>query len=407
MPDTPDAPTSDSSSEQDVDSAINVESNDQLETAKHDQNDSKSEYGPVVQAAIDKLTGVEKEKQEVEKAPESKEIKEPSKEKQPEQKDAKPKDDPLKDFNDVEKKQLSQKTQRRIQDLWKSAKERETEVATLKESAEYKNGAWLNNLINDNNLANEARLIADEQLVGAIRFQGTLNRVLSGEGTDSDKQQLSKFYNKLYSEGVQLGLLNKQDTAPAFDPTPFENTVNEALVKLNEDTDFVAFIKTIKNAVNGIRDSQKKESSKQTQVQQQLPQQPREDQPKPANDAEGLYYSRKLAKDAVFLGDEAKDVKALFARLEGMTIDAIRKEFPGTNPKQYYLSLSIPARYEMLKEQLDSIKAAREAEKKSTSVSTERPIRTTQAHQKSKPTNPLDVAVANLQNWDEFVANRH
>jgi hypothetical protein len=228
--------------------------------------------------------------------------------------------------------------------------------------------------------------MSDEDMIGAIKFQGALNRKASGQATDSDTALLREYFNTFQSTASQLGFESKHQP----DMSHISEGIDAALEELQETLDVAAFVGKVK-----------KLTSAPAKKAQAAPPQEKQDRQQPSNDSDQIFYSRKLVKDWSFLGDEVKDPSVAYQRFTALALDRIRRDMPGTDPRRFFDNLSVSAKYEYLKEEIDNAKVERERKMPRKSVGTmDKPVRNTQSPGKPSTTDDhMKLAAERLANW--------
>ncbi len=378
MPVSPDDVNPDSSQELDAPASITSPNTTSTTASEEVVVEDKSKQPSLIDEAIKKLANVDNK----DTADTKKESRQPD-QKDDAKPDAKPNDKKESEspLNEEEKRTYGRKAQERIIGLHKQMKETENKLKTIESSPSYQVGTWFDNIIKDNNLTTDASTVQDDEIAGAIQFQGTLNRVQSGHGTDRDKQVLARYFDTFAQTAESLGF-SKQSTS---DTSHISGGIKQALETLSDDLDVAAFVSKVTELLESKPESKK-------QVQRKAPEAAPQTR---ADDSDGVYYSTKLVRDASFM-EESKNPQQLYDSLVLRSLESIRKMQPGINPRQYYNSLSSRAKYELLSDELQAIKIERDQQKvtKLPPASGGNPIRDTSAHAVPRKFNSqIDAAI--------------
>lgn len=256
--------------------------------------------------------------------------------KAPEEKKLSVSDDPLADYDEKDKKRLSERTTSRIRTLhsnWKQAEERFSKAAPL-----IQQGEAFASVVDDFKVREDLGDLGDNSdaaVAGAIKFQAALNRVASGRARANDAAVVSQFFEVFDQTREQLGM----PKAAAVDAAALET----AIAKARDEFDYSDLDALLANA---------KKAKAPAPVQQPVAQQPvpqHHEPPAPQQpqiDADTEVYNGILASTLTEAGvDPAQHVRD---KLWPSVLTDLKAHFPGQDPVAVYQRLSAKAQYDMM-----------------------------------------------------------
>lgn len=275
-----------------------------------------------------------------------------------------------------EDKTLPARTQKRIKQLLDGQKAARGELDTFR--AEYEQakplieqGKAFEAVARKFDLGEDLKALEDEDVAGAIRFQGAARRLHAGKGSPADLNSVEAFYAQLDATRDALGI----EAPSRIDVQALE----KAIAKARDDFDVSDLEKIAASLKSTKAKPQVRTVADQPEQRQQQPDRAAAPQFPAADDTR--YQAKAVNR---LRADGVSDTKAYYStQLLPRIFAELRATFPGQNPAQVFDSLSPQAKHDEVISAHDAIRKAAEAAKPKpqTKAPTPRPVA-------SRPTSP-------------------